>query len=164
MLTCRYPHTTGVINNNIRIPETEVTIAKVLKETGYRTGYIGKWHLDGEDKPGFVPPGARRQGFDYWAGFNRGHRYDDSIYFRDTESPIHEKRYEPDYQTDLALDFIRTNNEHPFCLFLSWGPPHTPLIPPEPYGGMYRQEDVILRPNVPDKVKEQAADEIARYN
>ncbi len=149
LLTGRYPHTVGMMVNHVRLSEKEVTFAHVLRDRGYATGYIGKWHLDGDGKPGFVPPGPRRQGFDYWAGFNRGHDYWTSTYYRDTDEPIQPGGYEPDYQTDLALEFIRTHHRSPFCLMLSWGPPHTPLNPPDDYRAQYDPARMTLRPNVP---------------
>jgi len=124
MLTGRYPHTCRVMKNDAKLPEDEVTIAMPMKAAGYSTGYIGEWHLDGDAQPGFVPPGPRRHGFDFWAAFNRGHRYEDSVYFRDTGQPIQEKRFEPNYQTGLAIEFIERNQKTPFCLVVSYGPPH----------------------------------------
>jgi arylsulfatase A-like enzyme len=163
-----YSHTHGLIQNNLRLRTDLTSIAHVYREHGYRTGYIGKWHIDGEEKPGFVPPGPRRQGFDYWAAFNRGHNYWDSVYFRDEPQPIHAKGYEPDYQTDLAIDFIRDNMERPFCLFMSWGPPHTPFHPSEQHPddrweGL-EPDHIRLRPNVPVQEEKTAREELAGYN
>jgi arylsulfatase A-like enzyme len=163
LLTGRYPHATGLIHNNLRLPEEEITFAEVLRDQGYATGYIGKWHLDGEERPGFVPPGPRRQGFDYWAAFNRGHRYWDSVYFRDTPEPIHQSGYEPDYQTDLALEFVRAHRDRPFCLVLAWGPPHTPLTPPDHDRALYDPQRLELRPNVPPEEAARAREELAGY-
>lgn len=163
LLTGRYPHTTGVTRNQIRLPPQEITFAEVLRSRGYATGYVGKWHLDGEDTPGFVPPGPRRHGFDYWAAFNRGHRYWGSIYFRDSPEPLHQDAYEPDYQTDLALDFIRAHRAHPFCLVLAWGPPHTPLNPPPQYAALYDAARLQVRPNVPPEEAARARQELVGY-
>jgi arylsulfatase A-like enzyme len=69
MLTGKFPHAAGVPRNHMLLPLTEQTISAQLKRAGYRTGYIGKWHLDGHETPGFVPV-ARRRGFDYWAAYN----------------------------------------------------------------------------------------------
>jgi arylsulfatase A-like enzyme len=156
LITGRFPHSAGVPHNDVPLPQREPSIAAQLREAGYVTGYIGKWHLDGEERPGFVPPGPRRRGFDYWAAFNRGHRYYDSIYFRDTPDEIRPAGFEPDYQTALAIDFIRKNKAKPFYLFLSWGPPHTPRQPPGDWKNYYEPSQFQLRPNVPASYEKQA--------
>ncbi len=163
LVTARYPHATGVIGNNIRLPEAEVGFAQVLAAAGYRTGYIGKWHLDGEEKPGFVPPGPRRHGFEYWAAFNRGHEYYAPVYYRDQDSPIASDAYEPDLQTDLAAAFLEHPDPRPFCLLVAWGPPHTPLVPPPHTAGMYREQDMPLPPSVPGPEAARARRERAAY-
>jgi arylsulfatase A-like enzyme len=68
MLTGKYAHKNGMVANDLRLRESETTLAELLAAQGYRTGFIGKWHLDGGPRnPGFVPPGPRRQGFEFWA-------------------------------------------------------------------------------------------------
>ncbi|CAG7613941.1 sulfatase [Paenibacillus allorhizosphaerae] len=162
-----YSHTHGLITNNLRLRTDITSIAHVYRDHGYRTGYIGKWHMDGEEKPGFVPPGPRRQGFDYWAAFNRGHNYWDSVYYRDEPVPIQAEGYEPDYQTDLAVSFIEDNKGVPFCLFMSWGPPHTPFHPEQGRDDRWNDlqpDSIQLRPNVPANEANKARQELAGYN
>jgi arylsulfatase A-like enzyme len=163
-----YSHTHGLVNNNLRLRTDLTPIAQVYKDNGYETGYIGKWHIDGVEKPGFVPPGPRRQGFDYWAAFNRGHSYWSSVYFRDDPAPISMGGYEPDYQTDFAIDYIQKHRDRPFCLFMSWGPPHTPFYPQKGEHDVRWEgldpDSVSLRPNVPESDKREASREIAGYN
>jgi arylsulfatase A-like enzyme len=153
ILTGQYPHQHGVVNNNVRIPQTGETLACCLREAGYDTGYIGKWHLDGNPKVGYTPPGPRRQGFDYWEGFNRGHEHlrghprfteDGELYWAEG--------YQPAVQTDLALDFMGEHADaaDPFFTMLSWGPPHTPFEAPAEYSAMYDPEELELRENVPE--------------
>lgn len=163
ILTGRYPHTCKVLKSEEKLPETEVAISDVLKKAGYATGYIGKWHLDGDARPGYVPPGPRRHGFDFWAAFNRGHQYFDSVYFTDSDLEIQVKRFEPDYQTDLAIQFLQQNQKKPFCLFLSWGPPHTPRRPPPDVARMYKPAQLRLRENVPSDYVGEAREGLAGY-
>ncbi|MBK5290746.1 MAG: sulfatase [Acidobacteriia bacterium] len=163
ILTGRYPHACRMPHNNLQLPLEEVCIADQMKKAGYATGYIGKWHLDGEERPGFVPPGPRRRGFDYWAGFNRGHSYFNSTYFRDTPEPLRNQGFEPDYQTDLAVDFIEQNKNNPFYLYLSWGPPHTPRTPPPRHAGTYDARQFHLPPNIPVSYQETARKNRAAY-
>jgi len=163
VLTGRFPHSCQVRANNKPLPLEEECMAVSLKKAGYATGYIGKWHLDGKERPGFVPPGPRRHGFDYWAAFNRGHLYFRSVYYRDTPEPVRESRFEPDYQTELAIEFIRANRTRPFYLYLSWGPPHTPRTPPPRYANKYDPRQFRLRENVPGSRADEARQGLAGY-
>jgi len=164
LVTGRFPSVCGVPRDGVRLPIGQPSIAEQLKRAGYRTGYIGEWLLDGAEEPGFVPPGPRRHGFDYWAAFNRGHRYFDSIYFRDTPQPVRPTGFEPDYQTDRAIDFIKQGGSKPFYLFLAWGPPHPPRTPaPDRVAQLYDSREIRLRGNVPPQQEESARDNYARY-
>ena len=135
-------------------------LAEYLKDAGYQTGYIGKWHLEGGPKPGFVPP-DRRFGFEHFIGFNRGHDYQSSIYYDDTGQAYHSYRYEPDYQTDQFIDFIDTvaKKDKPFFGYLSFGPPHFPMDMPDDLRSIYSHSEVPLPPGVPDPELQQKVQE-----
>lgn len=148
MLTGRYPITNRTITNDLPMPEDEITFGEVLKKEGYKTAYIGKWHLDGIPRDVFTPRGKRRHGFDYWAVWNCAHDYFNGKLFFDLQEPFSLKGYEPISQTDIALDFIKRNSDQPFCLFLSWGPPHDPYHQvPEEYRQLYDPDKLKLPPN-----------------
>lgn len=154
LLTGRYPLSNGVITNGHPLSEDQLCIGEVLKDAGYQTGYIGKWHLNGHAKPNpekyqFVPPGPKRQGFDYWAASNINHDHFKGYYYRDTDEKINIDGWEPDGQTDLAIEYMKDHKDNgPFCLFLSWGPPHNPYKAPEKYLKMYPPEKIKFRENV----------------
>ncbi len=155
LLTGRYPLSNGMVLNDVRLPLEETSIAEVLRGAGYATGYIGKWHLDGPMRGGFTPPGPRRQGFDYWAVANCTHNYMHSYYYRDDPEPIWIEGYDADHQTDLAIEYMRQHAAEPFCLFVSWGPPHGPYNRmPEEYK-IHQPEDIRLRPNCTDPRREE---------
>ena len=148
LLTGRYGTATGEVANAIELPETEITIAKVLKQQGYKTGYIGKWHLEKSHDP-FVPKN-RRLGFDdYWASRNVGGSHFDNFYCGDTPEQIALPGYEPDAQTALAIEFMKKHAKEPFCLFISWRPPHPPIEVPKKYEDMYDPAKLTQRLNVP---------------
>jgi arylsulfatase A-like enzyme len=161
MLTGRYPHEVGVTRNHTQLPLSAPTMSETLKRAGYRTGYIGKWHLDGNENPGFVPP-ERRRGFDYWAAYNVQHRQYGSVYFRDTPEPIPIKGFEPDHLTDLALQFIGQQNEQPFFLYLSWVAPHPPFTPPARHAA-YDPARLDIRANVSMASEMEARTNMAGY-
>ena len=97
LLTGTYCHVNGMIANDLRLREEQVTLAEILRDAGYRTGFVGKWHLDGGPRdPGFVPPGPRRQGFDFWAAYECHHRHFEPDYYRDTPEVIAMHKFEPE--------------------------------------------------------------------
>jgi arylsulfatase A-like enzyme len=164
IITGRFPHQTGMIENNLMLPPEEVCIGDVFSKAGYTTHYIGKWHMDGAAKPGFVPPGWRRRGFKTFEGFNRGHEYYRSPTFTDGGEKMKSRvRYEPQLQADLAIEFMKKNREKPFFCYVSWGPPHTPYKPPKRYKDVYKPADVKLRPNVAAAHKKKARADLANY-
>ncbi len=151
LLTGQYPLTHGIFMNDLQLPMDRPTLGTVLKENGYRTGYIGKWHLDGANRSGFTPPGPRRQGFDFWAVGNCTHDYMNSLYFRDDPTPRYWNGYDAIAQTDLALEFLAQEEETPFALVLSYGPPHNPYDQvPQRYLDLYPPDIVPVRPNCPE--------------
>ncbi len=157
LLTGRYPLNCGVVQNDVRLPVEEITIAEVLRKHGYATGYIGKWHLDGQYRGGFTPPGPRRQGFDFWAANECTHAYMNTFYYRDDPEPRYIDGYSADGFTRIAVDFIRDHAEDEFCLFLSWAPPHNPYWEmPEEYK-VYEPETIQVPPNTPDEFREDIA-------
>jgi arylsulfatase A-like enzyme len=168
LFTGKYNHSTGVHANHHPIPLGQDFLAEILRDNGYRTGYIGKWHLEGGDAPGFVPPGGRRLGFDHFVGFNRGHYYQNAIYYRDSGEPLHCPRYEPDFQTDHLIEFLKQckeSDEGPFFGFICYGAPHFPFNMPEYYKNLYRPEEMPLGPTSGDvAMQKMVAEELLADN
>ncbi|MCC6454134.1 MAG: sulfatase [Caldilineaceae bacterium] len=150
LLTGLYPANNRVVANDLPLPVELPSLGHIFHSAGYRTGYIGKWHLDGVPRNKWTPPGPRRHGFEHWAAYNCSHDYFRADkYYRDLPVAIRMEGYEPEVQTNLALDFLATTDERPFCLLLSWGPPHDPYpLVPEVFKDQYDPATIYLRPNV----------------
>jgi arylsulfatase A-like enzyme len=153
LFTGKYAHATGCCANHLPINLGQDFLPEILRDNGYQTGYIGKWHLDGGSKPGFVPR-DRRLGFDHFVGFNRGHYYMNAIYFKDTDQPYHCPRYEPDFQTDHIIEFmdnaLAKDPDHPFFGFICYGAPHFPMNMPEYFKTLYTPDEIPLPPGTAD--------------
>jgi len=138
LFTGKYTSSTGMVINELRMNTKHTFLAHCLTRAGYETGYIGKWHLyanqlgnHDDPKNSFTPPGPDRLGFDgYWAAFGFHHTYYNCFYHTDSPKKIFfdEEVYEPDGQTDLAIDFVKKTKDKnkPFYLMLSIGTPHSP--------------------------------------
>src|SRR5205085_5520374 len=117
--------TTGVFLNDVPLAPNAVTNAKVLRDAGYDTAYIGKWHLNGDGRSRFIPR-ERRQGFDYWKVLECTHEYNHSAYYSDGPEKFLWTGYDAIAQTKDAEQYIRDHAKirKPFFLVLAWGPPH----------------------------------------
>jgi len=140
ILTGRYPFRNGVVFNpspdaginDVGLRDSEITIAEALKEAGYASICIGKWHLGHTFR--YLP---RRQGFDEYYGI---------LYSNDmrpvqlvenekvVEYPVVQATLTKRY-TQRALDFIERNfrRNRPFFLYLPHAMPHKPLAASEDF-------------------------------
>ena len=104
------------------LPLDTVTIAECLKKSGYRTGYVGKWHLGtGTD---FQPD---RQGYDSSVVINGPHLPGRYRTLNKTVSQPKPGQYRTDYEADLAIEFLDASSEEPFFLMVSPFAVHIPL-------------------------------------
>jgi arylsulfatase A-like enzyme len=166
LMTGKYPTTTGMIFNDIQLPDEAVTMGELFRDAGYNTGYIGKWHLDGAGRSAFTPA-DRRQGFEYWKALECSHDYNSLLYY---EGNNREKKYWEGYgpyaETKDAISYIRNNAEStkPFFLVLAWGAPHFPhASAPMEFQNQFPKEKIIIRGNVPDSMQEAARKESVGY-
>ena len=116
-------HTTG---GREKLSLDAVLLPELLKRSGYRTGFVGKWHL-GNDKA--HAPAAR--GFDWTATNVGGPRvhFDPVMIRNGKRSP--RKGYREDLFFDEAMTFIEEKSEKPFFCYLATFSPHAPLAAPE---------------------------------
>lgn len=162
LLTGKYTTSTGMVINEIRLNPDQHSFAHVLRDSGYAVEYIGKWHLYAANlgdhynpENSFIPPGPHRLGFDgFFAAYNFHHEYyaPQAYYHLDTPQKITVDGYEPDVQTDLAIQRLKILHDqpNPFALFLSLGTPHDPWtpenVPPADYAE-FQDVDFPLPPN-----------------
>jgi arylsulfatase A-like enzyme len=164
LLTGKYAHTHAVALNDLRMVELEVTVADHFSRAGYRTGFIGKWHLDGGKRlPGFIPPGLRRHGFQFWAANECDHTPFRSQYFRDTSEPIPITQFEAITWTDIAIEFLHGSAGKPFFLEVAMGPPHPPYAAPPEYVSRYDAAKLRMRGNWVEGTRGGSRANIATY-
>jgi arylsulfatase A-like enzyme len=126
MQTGLYATTTGCFRNGLPLPSSAKTLAHHFGEVGYRTGYIGKWHLASKGVVGAVAP-EQRGGYEYWIASNilefTSGPYR-TVLYDDEERPVALPGYRVDALTDAAIRYIDANQDEPFYLFLSFLEPH----------------------------------------
>jgi arylsulfatase A-like enzyme len=165
LITGQRPQTHGIFINDTPMNPDATTLPKVLKNGGYDTACIGKWHIDGHGRSAFIPR-ERRQGFDYWKVLECTHDYNNSPYYADRPELLKWDGYDAIAQTRDTQEYLKSKakSDKPFFLWLAWGPPHNPYeTAPAKYKAMYSPKDIVLRDNVPDAAKAEARKELAGY-
>lgn len=119
-------------NGDIPLRPDDVTVAEILKASGYRTAVVGKWGLGREETTGQPD----RKGFDESFGFlnhRHAHRqYTDHLWKNVVKFPVNAERdFVNDLFTEESLDFIRRNKSRPFFLYLAYTNPHAEIRVPE---------------------------------
>lgn len=132
---------------NMGLPQEEMTIAESLRQVGYYSGIIGKWHLGANP----VNHPLNRGFNEFFGHLGGGHRYfpeelkDRDIFEQmgETESyytrivrnhkTVETGKYLTDEFSDEAVRFVADNHDKPFFLFLSYNAPHLPLQATEEY-------------------------------
>lgn len=116
----------GMEGNETVPPTSEIFLPAALKDTGYTTGAIGKWHLGHEADE---TPTAR--GFDYFFGFLGGnHNYWKNPLQRNGQEIAFEG-YLTDVLAEDAVEFIETHKKAPFFLYVAFNAPHSPMQAPQ---------------------------------
>lgn len=121
-----YATNTGCFRNGIPIREDAITLGHLFRDAGYRTAYIGKWHLGNRAEVG--PVDAKyRTGYDDWLASNVLEFTSDAyetVMYDGNGQPIKLPGYRVDAVTDAAIRYIDRHQDHPFYLFVSYIEPH----------------------------------------
>ena len=161
LLTGRHPQTTGHLINFVKTRHDEIGIGDVFRGNGYRTAWIGKWHLHTGSFPeigggDYVPEGRDRLGFEHWRGYNFHTDYFNGTVNLDGWRNERWKGYETDALNRYAFEFMDgVGEDTPFCLFLS---PHQAHFTPYEFAPRAYYDrlpaELHLPANVPDALRE----------
>jgi arylsulfatase A len=142
LLTGRTPSRVGVYDylapdSPMHLPKSEITIAEMLKETGYETCHVGKWHLSTWTRAGMTGPKPDEQGFDYWFAVDNNalpSHFNPINFERNGEKVGPLEGYSCDLVIDEAISWLNEFHKegNPFFLNVWFNEPHAKIAsPPE---------------------------------
>jgi arylsulfatase A len=162
VLTGRYPSRIGQFGvlttfSAPIIPASRMTVASLLKQNGYTTASIGKWHLGMNwvgGKPGnekTIPIGAKITdgpnaiGFDYFYGFTHARNIGTIIEQDQVVASVEEVENQP-LMIKKAVEWIgQRKKDEPFFLYFPMCPPHHPVVPAPEYAGKSGAQDLVKK-------------------
>lgn len=138
IFTGQYAHRHGVVDNTSPVPEGTKFFPEQLQAAGWRTGYVGKWHM-GEDSD------APRPGFDFWASFRGQGTYENpELNINGVRQRI--PGYTTEILTDQAIGWLRhlsaAADSAPFFLVLSHKAVHAEFVPAPRHRGRYASRPI----------------------
>jgi len=137
------------------LPLDVITIGETLQASGYRTGYVGKWHLGRGDKFG-----PAMQGYEFAAEINGPH-LPGKFRCMNKELPAPKPdQFRTDYEADLCQDFIRKHKDQPFFLMLSPYQVHIPLASKSVLVEKYRKRSKEQKRELPHPVYAAMVEEV----
>ncbi|HCC57784.1 MAG TPA: acetylglucosamine-6-sulfatase [Solibacterales bacterium] len=135
ILTGVYAHRHQIVDNNTRIPPGTRFFPELLQKAGYKTAFMGKWHMGNSgDQP--------QPGFDKWVSFRgQGSYLPNPAGLNVDGKHVAQKGYITDELTDYALDWLnQIPREQPYFLYLSHKAVHADFIPAQRHKGVYAKE------------------------
>ena len=145
LMTGRYNYRTGVIHTSrggAKMHAEEQTLAEILSKSGYKTGIFGKWHL-GDN----YPLRAMDQGFQESLVHKSGglcqtpdlpnNYFNPKLWHNGW--PVQPDGYCTDIFAEAAIQFIESNHDRPFFVYIPTNAPHTPLIVGKEYSQPYKK-------------------------
>ena len=161
ILTGLYAHQHTVVDNEAPAPASLVYFPQYLQKAGYRTAFLGKWHMGGDAGGASDAP---QPGFDHWESFQaQGVYYGVTLNIDGKRVKYSDDTYTTDLLTEHAIDWMKQEQKEgrPFFLYLSHKAVHDDFEPPVRYKGCYAGKEVPLppsfntpkygRPNLPTK-------------
>ncbi len=160
VLTGRYPSRIGQFGvlttfSPPLIPTTRMTVASMLKQQGYATACIGKWHLGmnwGDGKKGKLAIGDRMTdgpnalGFDYFYGYTHAREVSTVIEQDQVAAHLKNEYENQPLMIEKAVEWIgQRKPDEPFFLYFPVCPPHAPIVPSPEYAGKSGAVDVIKK-------------------
>jgi N-acetylglucosamine-6-sulfatase len=121
LLTGQFPSRHGIIDNVSRSLASHrlLTFPAALQSAGYRTAFLGKWHMGNDPTP--------RPGFDYWVGLPGQGRSVNPEFFEEGRLHVVEG-YTTDLLTDRAIGFIEREHDRPFLVYLAHKAVHPDVV------------------------------------
>jgi len=142
ILTGKYSHLNGVIDNLKRFDGGQVTFPKLLQQAGYETAMIGKWHLK-----------SHPTGFDYWNVLPGQGKYHNPQFIEMGQRKKY-TGYVTDLITDFCLDWLKQRkSDKPFLLMYHHKAPHRNWQPDEKHAKMYDNVDIPVPETFDDDYK-----------
>lgn len=150
LVSGQYGSQTDTLRNGRYIPEGTRTLAGSLNDAGYRTGWVGKWHL-GATGNVWIPPELRAD-FTEFIGYQCYNDFLHGVKFYDEEgNEDWRDSHRTDVTSDIAIERMEKMKENgPFALFVSYQNPHYPEQPAYEYDKMYKGVTLERRPNCVD--------------
>ncbi len=155
-LTGQYAHKHGIRDNTDRSARSHelVTFPRLLREAGYQTAFVGKWHMGVDD--------TARPGLDHWVSVKGQGRYVDPE-FNINGARVTRPGYFTDLLNEFAVDFLRQEHAKPFLLYVSHKSVHPDItqyadgstavnqpdtfLPAERHKELYHGAPIPRRPN-----------------
>lgn len=156
IMTGLYPsRTRNTRNGNDTFPSDVPLISKLIADSGYNCGLIGKFHLV---SAGRRPEPRLDDGFDYWQHSHAPrddwpageHAYADWVRangenldaLRNSDDRVPSEFHQTKWASDCAIDFISRDHSTPWMLNINVYDPHPPFIPPSDYEKQFKAEDM----------------------